>query len=149
MEIHHVWLSKPKRFEQVLKSLVYDDLGTIQFVNKQIYFTGKNEMIHIDKIEKVSLVRPKFSYGNFLYVLIFTLGLSFLFPPLKKVMIPWSIFCFFMFLFLWTMQKWIKLEYNGGQVLYISDSSGRGWKGMFGGTKSLFYRIEEVMNIRV
>jgi hypothetical protein len=146
-----IWLTHPERFSKTIKSVVFDDKGSLKIENNLIRFKGQKGIIDIQNIEDISLVNSKFNWGNFILVVIFTISYgvfaikSYLFTG---VILTFVISIFFL---LKAKQKWIKIDFdsdNKDNTIYLSDGSGRGWKGMFGGTEKLFNKMKKQLTHR-
>ena len=149
METSNIWLADPETFNKTLKSLVHDDKGIIQIENEQIIFVGKKGTRKIEDIKEVSLVNSKFNWGNLFVTVLAAIVYGFLNNKSNLFTGSILVFAILMFLLLMIKQKWIKIYFKdetGSKVVYISDGSGMGWKGMFGGTEKLFYEIKTATN---
>lgn len=144
--MNNVWLAEPERFEKTSKSLVYDDKGELVIDQGQLTFIGEKGTRDFGQPSEVDLIYAKFAWGNFLYTMVFTLGYIFLFKLSSTLIVILLAFNIFIFVFLWRAHKWIRINFNsdeGPKTVYISDSSGTGWKGIFGGTGKLFAKIKD------
>lgn len=42
------------------------------------------------------------------------------------------------------VNKWVKIEYDGGKKALFADGSAIGWGGMFGGTKIIYHAVKHL-----
>ena len=144
--MNNVWLAEPERFEKTSKSLVYDDKGELVIDQAQLTFIREKRTRDFGQPSEVDLIYAKFAWGNFLYTMVFTLGYIFLFKLSSTLTVILLFFNVFIFVLLWRGHKWIRIKFQEEEqpkVVYISDSSGAGWKGIFGGTGKLFAKIKD------
>jgi hypothetical protein len=149
MVIDNIWLAESKRFHTTFKSLVYDDKGSVELKNGSLIFNGGKGIKQIENIKGINLVRSQFNIGNFIMAFIVTVFYGLFIRHSYIFTIVLLAIQFSIFYLLWIKQKWIEIQYENAssiETIYISDSSGLGWKGMFGGTESLFEKMNSLNN---
>lgn len=143
--MNRIWIAYPERFEKTLKMVVYDEKGTVGFDHNKVLIKSKSNQVELPNDTELAMVRSKFGWGNFSLVMLITL----VYPMIRQQSAVFTtmllLFVIGVFLFLHLKHKWIKISFIRGtenQVVYISDSSGDGWGGIFGGTEKLFNQLQ-------
>ena len=144
----------PKTVSGLLMFKDYDDRGSLYVSPGGIQFVGRKVDFSVHKVVAVSLVRQQIPWlsvavVNSILVAVLVALWSATASDLSSLLHDLAplIAVNLVVLLVHARDKWVKVDYeeepNTRQSVCFSDSSMRGWRGLFGGTKDLYRAIQD------
>ena len=146
MYYENIWIADESKAKSIFKHRVYDSVSDIDIQSDKIIFEENRREIHFSDINSIRLGRQRIAYLSYLQasVVVFLSvfgneknGLFYaIIPLLSGVILGLAIG--------WWFQRWAIINFTEGEKskeLYLADGNAFGYKGIFGGTKSLFLKL--------
>ena len=144
---HTTWIAGESTANSLFKSRafkVYDYISDLDIQPDKLIFAEKGFTLHFDNIASIQLGRQSLTFSIYaqIFVLVFILMYG------NATLIPFALILL-IFGLLIGFQPWVIISYDDEgktRKLYLADGNGRGWSGIFGGTRVLYTNMVTTYN---